>query len=295
MAVSSHQKGVALCLLAGALWSISGVLIRTMENPDVWRISFYRSGTLFLTMLTLLLGRYRGDLSRAFRGAGPRTLLAACFVSGASLCFIASLMLTTVANSMFMLAGQPLAAAALAWLVLREPMNRSTWIAMLVAVAGVGLMVADAVAAGNLLGNMLAMISTFWFGAFVVTLRATPAMDSMAMLAVTGFIVMVAGTAGLLIGGGGFGISLHDLILCVIMGTVQMTLGTTVFTMGARLLPVAPVTVLALSEVVLGPFWVFLVYGEQPTLWTLAGGGLVLAAVTGLALVAGNRSQPAAR
>jgi drug/metabolite transporter (DMT)-like permease len=71
-----------------------------------------------------------------------------------------------------------------------------------------------------------------------------------------------------------------------------MGLGLALLTVGARLIPPAEVAVISLLEVVLGPLWVWLAYGERPTTATLAGGIVVVVAVVIQAV--GNPLRPAA-
>jgi len=285
--MSPYARGVALCLVAGLVWSTSGVTFRTLEQPDVWKVSFWRSGTMAVSVLLLLLWRYRGGVLGAFRGIGGIGLLAAGFIAGANILVMFSLSLTTVANTMFMLAAQPLLAALLAWILLREGVGGRTVIAMVVALAGVGVMVADALGAGDLLGNLLALATALSFALFVVALRAGRSADMLPVLLVAGCLVSAVGFAA---AGGEVGMSLHDILLCVVMGSVQVTLGLVLFVAGSRLLSAGEVTLLSQTEVVLGPVWVFLVYAEAPSMLTLAGGALVLAAVVGQALL-GGRAQ----
>ena len=57
-------------------------------------------------------------------------------------------------------------------------------------------------------------------------------------------------------------------------------------------MPSAELALLALTEVVLGPLWVWLLYAEVPHVETLFGGALVLAAVVGRALSGMRRTTP---
>ena len=59
----------------------------------------------------------------------------------------------------------------------------------------------------------------------------------------------------------------------------QIGLGLIFLTIGARLIPAAEVALITLLEIVLGPLWVWIALGEQPSATTLVGGGIVLAAV----------------
>ena len=70
-----------------------------------------------------------------------------------------------------------------------------------------------------------------------------------------------------------------DLALLAGLGVTQIGLGLIFLTIGARLIPAAEVALITLLEIVLGPLWVWIALGEQPSATTLVGGGIVLAAV----------------
>ena len=83
-----------------------------------------------------------------------------------------------------------------------------------------------------------------------------------------------------------------DLVLLVGLGVGQIGLGLIFLTIGARLIPAAEVALITLLEIVLGPVWVWLARGEQPSATTLAGGAIVLGAVVFQA-VAAPQAEPA--
>jgi drug/metabolite transporter (DMT)-like permease len=71
-----------------------------------------------------------------------------------------------------------------------------------------------------------------------------------------------------------------DLGWLAALGIGQIGLGFALLTVGARLIPAAQVGLITLLEVVLGPFWVWLALDERPTTATLAGGAIVIVAIT---------------
>ena len=85
-----------------------------------------------------------------------------------------------------------------------------------------------------------------------------------------------------------------DLALLAGLGVGQIGLGLIFLTIGARLIPAAEVALITLLEIVLGPLWVWIVLGEQPSATTLAGGAIVLAAVVIQAAGAAGRAVGAA-
>jgi drug/metabolite transporter (DMT)-like permease len=72
-----------------------------------------------------------------------------------------------------------------------------------------------------------------------------------------------------------------DLTLLALFGAGQLGLGMIMFTAGARRIPVAEASLIAVLESVLGPVWVWLALGENPGLPSLLGGAVVLAALAG--------------
>ena len=76
------------------------------------------------------------------------------------------------------------------------------------------------------------------------------------------------------------------------MGAVQVGGGLTLFTLGARHVPVAELTLLSLTELALAPIWVWLAVGEVPSGYTLIGGAIIVAAITYQALSGARRRRP---
>jgi drug/metabolite transporter (DMT)-like permease len=72
-----------------------------------------------------------------------------------------------------------------------------------------------------------------------------------------------------------------DWLLIVYLGVFQIALGYACLTSALRKLPALEASLLMMAEPVLNPVWAFILEGERPGPWTLAGGGLILAA-TGL-------------
>jgi len=287
--MSGRARGIWLCLMAGGFWSIAGVLVRLMEGAGPWEINFYRSVFLTLTVATVVVWRYRGATPAMYRAIGWAGVAGAFFAAGSNLCFILALSLTSVANVLFMLPAGPLFAALFGWIVLRERVMPVTWAAMAVAAAGIAVMVWDGLAGGHLMGSLVALAGCASFAGFVVALRLGRNVDMLPTISLAG---CVAGTVALAAGGGAIAVTTQDLALCALLGSVQAAFGLIAFTAGARHLPAVQLSLISQIEIVLGPLWVFLAFGETPTWATLAGGLLIVGAVVGQALAAA-RARPA--
>ena len=283
-----YARGVAYVMVAGCFWSLAGILIRNIEAADEWQILFVRSAAVFVSLLLVLLFRYRGNLVRPFAQAGLAGLIGGACLGIAFAAYIFALTGTTVANAVFILSAGPILTAVLAWVLLGERVRRATWIATVVAMIGIAVMVIDGVNAGALFGNVMALCAVTGFAAFAVALRWGGDTDMLPAACVAG---LVGAAFGLLMVAD-LDLSLRDVVLASTMGVVQIAIGMLFFTAGARHVPAAELALLSLTEVVLAPIWVWIGVGEVPRLLTLVGGGIVLAAIVGRA-VTGLRRKPA--
>lgn len=284
-----YVRGVTLVLLAGVVWSSSGIVIRNIEAAGAWQISFYRSAALIPTVLLMILARHRGRTAAAFRGLGASGTVGAAALATSFVATIFSLTHTTVANTLFILSAAPFFAAVLGWLVLGERVSARTWGWIAVALAGVGLMVGEGWQGGSPFGTLIALPIPIGFATFVVCLRRGRAADMTPAVVLAGAFAL--GLSGLM--AEGLAIGARDLVLSLFLGAGQIGFGLILFTLGSRHLKAVESALLALSEVVLGPFWVWLWVDETPSALTLAGGVLVLAAVVCQSLSGARAGGPA--
>lgn len=287
----NYAGGVALVLLAGVFWSSMGLGVRMIEAANVWQILFYRSIALAIFLFVIISVRSGNKPLQKIRKSGL-----AGAIGGASLVMafaggIYAIQTTSVANAMFLFAAAPFLAAFFGWIVLRESVRRATWIAMIVALVGILVMVVNGISAGRMAGNLSAILSAMGFAIFTIALRWGRLEDMLPAVFMGGIFAIA--TSALVCWGRdyGFAISANDLIIVLSMGVFQVGLGLTVFTIGSRVVPAAELALLSMTEVLLGPFWVWLFLGETADFFTLAGGTVLMLAIAGNAL-SGLRRKP---
>lgn len=71
----------------------------------------------------------------------------------------------------------------------------------------------------------------------------------------------------------------QDTLIALSAGGGCLGLGLPLFTAAGKHVPAARTSLLLMSEIVLAPFWAWLVMSETPTIRTLAGGGIILLAL----------------
>ena len=289
---AATQRGLLLVLLAGVCWSSMGLVVRLMEVATPWQILFYRSIALAAFLFLVIALRSRGRPFEVYRQAGLSAVLGGLALVAAFSGSIFSIVNTTVANAMFLFATAPFFAALLGWVLLRERVRRATWIAMAVGAVGVVIMVGEGIALGHLLGNVAAVISALGFAFFTIALRWKHRNDMLPAVSLGGlFTTVVAGTA-CLVEGEGLALPAHDIGLAVFLGLFQLGLGLSLYTMGAKTVPAAELALLSMTEVVLGPVWVWLLLGESAALATWVGGAILMAAIAGNALTRLRQRPP---
>ena len=290
----SHSRGILLVLLAGVFWSSIGLVIRLMDGADAWQILFYRSLSLTIFLFAVLAIRAGGWPTRVFREAGATGVLGGIALVAAFAGSIMSILGTTVANAMFLFASAPFFAAVLGWALLGERVRGATWIAIAVAAGGILLMVAEAISFGQFWGNAAAVMSALGFAFFTIALRRGHTTDMLPVVCYGGLFTTVLAALVCLTTGDGLAVTGRDASLALALGIVQLGTGLSIYTIGSRVVPAAELALLAMTEVVLGPFWVWLFLGETAGVYTLAGGAILLCAIAGNALSGLRRRPPPA-
>lgn len=271
----SYLRGVSYAVLSGLFLSAAGLTVRYIEQADAWQVLFYRSLMFFFTLCLFISLRGKSSLRHSFISLKPVDFIVSVSLACGLICYVLSLFKTSVANTVLTLSTGPFLAALLGWLVLSEPVGNRTWVAMVVAVAGVAIMVSGGITSGDLAGFAFALLAVLSFAVMIVTMRAAGDRDVIAATALAGLVAALFCLPFIK----SFAITPHDLLLACIMGSLQIGLGFILITLATRSVPAAQVPLLALTETVLAPFWVWLFINEVPQATTLAGGAVVLCAV----------------
>ncbi len=274
---SARRRGVLLVLVATLLWSLAGLFARLLVHLDVWTVMGWRALLGAASIAAVGLFEWRNGRLDNPLGFGALSPLVALLAMIAISAYTASVMTTTIADVMVIYATMPFVAAAMGFLVNGERVSARTLVASSLALVGIIVMVASGLGSGRLLGQALSMLMTLAFAGMIVLQRRQP-----------GASVIVVNCLGA-IGSGIFGlansplqpISLHDFAILFVFGLTTIGLAFVLFMEGAKFIPSAEAGLISLLDVVLGPLWVFIAFGENPGLATMFGGAIVLAPLCG--------------
>ncbi|MGH6892024.1 MAG: DMT family transporter [Dongiaceae bacterium] len=287
---SKYLWGITCVCLATLGWSLSGLFVRWVPGLDGWAVNGYRAPATAIFLLIYLALRYRGDLMGHLWSRQPQALLVvgAFFGIGSTL-YVYALTLGTVASVSVLGATSPIFAAMLAWLIMRERTSAVSIAATIIALIGVAIVVQAEISAlaTGFLSSAISLGFAFCFAGQTVTLRQYRDLEMIPGIALGGlmvflFVLLFVGLPPL---------PLHQVGLLALMGLVQLALPLILFAAGAKHVPAVPAILISLADVVLNPFWVWLVHGEQPPSGSLVGGALILSAIVGATLFEHRRQR----
>ena len=228
-----------------------------------------------LAVLIYLAVRHRQRLAVHFMSVGWTGIVGGFCMAAATSFGVWAFLHTTIANVLFIGGTVPFFAGLLGWIVLRERVHRTTWLAMAIAFCGIVVMTGGGLAQGNSIGDLLALGAMVCFAGLIVAMRAGRLQDMTPLLVIGMSVATVAAAISLPT----FAISLHDLLICVVMGAVQSFVAYIIFMIATRHLRAGEVSLLGVSETIFGPLWVWLAVNEVPANATFLGGAVILVAV----------------
>ena len=278
------KHAVLLILSGGTFMSFVGLYMRLLSQADGFQILFFRSLSLCLIVLMVCCLRRKVTPLIFLKSIDKNDFLIGSSLSLAFVCYVFAMLYTTVASTLLILSATPFIAAIIGWLWINERPRSITWIAMAFAMVGIYFMVRSGYQLGNSFGNLLALLSGFWFALMLVMARHVRKNDILGGTFVGGAICIFIGAIMALFFGTGLKVTTQDLLIILGMGAFGIGIGITLVTWGASHVPAAEVSILVLIESVLGPVWPWLFLNEAMTLSEILGGTLVLGSVVVFAI-----------
>lgn len=255
---------VAACAL---LWSTGGLFIKVISwNPLA--IAGVRSLIGGLAIL-LYLRRPR------FTWSMPQIAAGVCYAA-TMIAFVAANKLTTAANAILLQYTAPLYAAVLGWIFLGEKASWIDWLTIVIVLGGMALFFVDKLSAGGLAGNLLAVASGLFFAGSLVFLRKQKDGSPLESLLLSHAITFVVSLPFLWKGGP----SLLGWGALAFLGVFQIGLSSILLSFGVKHVTALQSLLTSVIEPLFNPLWVFLLLGEVPGPFAIAGGALILVTVT---------------
>ncbi|MCP4828598.1 MAG: DMT family transporter [Proteobacteria bacterium] len=273
------NRHYVFAVVAPVFWSLAGVIVKSLEHATEWQINFYRCGSLALFVALVILIRYRRSTGAVMRAGGFKALFSGVLLSGAMLCNVVALKYTTVAVAVLVMAAAPIFAAILGSIFLGESVNTRVRVSIVLAFVGITIMVGGSLQLGDTLGVTVAILGILFFGAYTVSLRVGKSADMTPAVFYGGVIGALIAMGMSFASGVGLTVPLVEALWCVLLGVVQLGVGSVLFALAAQSVPAVQLTIFALGEPLLAPLWAWIGVGEVPTWATLAGGAVLFSAL----------------
>ena len=274
--LKNPKIAVPVVLFAGILWSFGPLVVRYMDNPNQvpWQYIFGRGLTIFILLNLYLyfeegIRFYKNYLKMGYSGIIGGTGLGIAMIS-----FIYSITNTSAAITLLCLAAMPFFTALLAFLFLKEKISLNVWISIFIATIGITIMAFGSSGSNSVIGFIFGMLSSIGFSVFSVTLRWRTETPKFTTVAFSGFFCFVFAAIILLSTKQVFFSTSYNGALFSLHGTL-VCLGLILYSIGSKAIPAAELTLLSLTEVIGGIFWVWLpILGinEVPDTYTIVGG-----------------------
>ena len=276
--------GLLFVLLATVGWSLAGVFVRFLPGLDGWQINCWRGFWMAVFLLVYLVAVYGAGTGAKFRAIPlPALIATAGFFTAGSTFYVTSLTLAGTATVSVIGALSPIFTGLLSPWITGERPSLASWAAAIMELGGVGIIAWDSISGGNLIGILVSLMVPISFAGQTVTLRRFRSFDMVPAICVGGFATFfIAGALGYVFGGhagGGFQVSLSQLLLLALMGPLQLSIPLVFYAKGAKAVPAVTISLIVMLDAVLNPFWSWLGVGEVPARSAFIGGGIIIAAV----------------
>jgi len=269
--VSQHRNAILWVVAAALLWSTGGIGIKAITDSPL-KVTFYRS--LFAAIaLFLVFGR---DVWGRRHWRSTPVFISAIVCYGTCLTtFVIATRWTTAANAIFLQYAGVVWVLLLSPLVVREAMRARDVIAIAVAVGGMALFFVGRFEAHGMAGNAMALVSSVFFAGLILALRRE---NDAAQSAVTWGNVVLA-LAMLPFVWNDLALTWKSFGVLAFLGLFQIGLAYAFFVRGLKYVTATQASLTGMLEPVSNPIWVFLLLGERPSAFAIAGGAVVLAAI----------------
>ena len=274
--LKNPKIAVPVVLCAGILWSFGPLVVRYMDSPNQvpWQYIFGRGLTIFIILNLYLYFEEGIKFWKNYLKIGKSGIIGGTGLGIAMISFIYSITNTTAAITLLCLAAMPFFTALLAFIFLKEQITLNVWISIIIATIGIIIMALGNNEKNSLVGFIFGITSSVGFSIFSVTLRWRKETPKFTTVAFAGLFCFIFATIMILTKNQPFFATSFNSSMFSIHGTLVCS-GLILYSIGSKAIPAAELTLLSLTEVIGGIFWVWLpVFGinEVPDTNTIIGG-----------------------
>lgn len=266
--MKDRTKAIIQLIIASILWSTGGLLIKLVD----WNPIAIAGSRSFIAGLVIFAYLKKPKITMS----KPQVVGAIAYATTVIL-FVMANKMTTSANAIMLQYTSPAFVAILGVWLLRERIHWFDLVSILFVIGGMVLFFNDASGAGNMIGNLIAVISGFFLAVVTVALRFQKDGSPVETMLLGNFLTFIVAIPFIL---GGLP-DLKSIAAIIVLGIVQLGISYILYGLAIKHLGALEAVLITVIEPLLNPFWVFVVVGEKPTVLSLLGGLVVLIGVIG--------------
>ena len=287
--IKNPKAAIPIVLLAGIFWSFGPYVVRHIDQPQLvpWQYLFTRGLVIFILLNVYLYLNEGLKFYKNYSKIGISGILGGVGLATAMITFIWSISNTSAAVTLLCLAAMPFITALLGFMFLKEKISLTVWISIFVATFGIAVMAFGNVEKNTLPGLIFGLASALGFSIFSVTLRWKKSTPKFTTVALSGLFCCIFSTAFILINDLSFLSTNKNEALFATHGTLVCS-GLILYSIGSKNIPATDLTLLSLTEVIGGIFWVWLPWlgiNEVPSTNTIIGGFFIFVAIIYYSLI----------
>ncbi len=265
-AENQRYKGIIAVIIASLLWSTGGIFIKMIDwNPVA--ISGSRS---LIAALVLLAYNKKPKITKS-----KPQIYGAISYALTVIIFVIANKLTTAANVILLQYTAPIFVAILGIKFLKEKIHWYDIIAIVVVFSGMILFFIDNVSTGNLIGNILGVLSGLTLACTTIALKLHKDESAIDTTLIGNLITFIVSIPFILMSMP----SLKSIIVIIIMGVFQLGISYIFYTYAIERLTALEAILITVIEPLLNPVWVYIFDGEKPGKFAILGGIIVIIAV----------------
>lgn len=272
---SEHTKGILAVFLTALLWSSGGLFIKLITLTPM-QISFFRC--LIAAFVFAILFRQK------ILKLNPLALLNSISYAAVLIFFVIATKTTTAANAIFLQSTAPI------YVLIFEPiLTKTKWekiniVTIAVCFSGMILFFLGDLTPGDIKGNLAALLAGVAFAAFFLGMKKNDKQYGEASIFYGNLIVAIVCIPFLFEMNT---LTFSDFWKLSFLGVFQIAFAYAFFSYGIKRIPAVEASIISMLEPVLNPIWVFIGYGEVPSVYAIIGGIIIISAITIRTLIAG--------
>lgn len=274
--ISEHNRGLLYVLTAALLWSTGGLFIKLI-SLSAMELSFFRCSIAAITFALIFKKR--------ILLFNKLSIINSIFYAVVLITFVIATKTTTAANAIFLQATAPIYVLIFEPLFNKSRYERINIITVGVCILGMILFFVGKLEPGHLEGNFVALISGITFAALFLGMKQNDQQYQQSSIFWGNILVAMICIPFLL---SMEAISISDLWMVSFLGVFQIALAYAFFASGLKRILAVEASIISMVEPVFNPVWVFLGYGEVPTLTAIIGGLIILGAIIVRSFIVGT-------